>query len=136
MIPEKPSECAKVTRDPKTVGIDEKDVEFVIYYTADSHWMKFFVIEPVTWSENGIEFQKSDWSISPDPTTNPDAAEVLVHGTVKGDGCMDCDIGGREISYRHHFCGRSDAGIIGRALAAVYDLAAKEIESFDPELAS
>lgn len=130
--PEKPSECESVTVDPANLRADDLgNVEFAIYYTAQGHWMDFFVLPFVTMSnECGGEFQKADATMSPSPTPDPDKGEQLISGYVKWDGCMEADIGS------HHFCGQQDALVVARAIKAVYALAAERVSDFDVELAS
>lgn len=55
-------------------------------------------------SDQGIEFyNRRDWHSSPDPVFTPDEAEIIAHGHVKWDGCMEF-----AFVEKQHACGRTD----------------------------
>jgi hypothetical protein len=61
--------------------------------------------------------------------------EILMEGSIKWDGCINLDIGGRGESYRNHFCSLHGALIVERAMRAIYALAAQNVARFDAECA-
>lgn len=75
--------------------------------------------EVATWNMDG----KTYADLEPD---------VLMHGSVKWDGCSNLTIG-EGVDYQLHYCSKRGARVIGLTLDAVYDLAAREIPGWHGE---
>ncbi len=107
--------------------------EFVIFYTAAEHWMDFIVIAVGGWEE--VDGKKVPILGDGRDIDSADRDEILMEGSIKWDGCINLDIGGRGESYRNHFCGLYGALIVERAMQAIYALAAQNVARFDAECA-
>ena len=127
---EMPSDCEQrldvPTNDTDMLG------GFVIFYQPSEYSMTFFVVRVLALGENNAAYFETDTQDF--DCEDPDRATPFLAGWMKWDGCSDMDIGGNDISYRNHFCGKESAQIIGKMIDAVYDLAAKTIPNWDEEL--
>lgn len=107
--------------------------EFVIFYTAAEYWMDFIVIAVCHWDE--IDGKTVPILGDGQDIDSAVLDEILMEGSIKWDGCINLDIGGRGESYRNHFCSLHGALIVERAMRAIYALAAQNVARFDAECA-
>lgn len=117
---------------PET-GAEAFDVGFRIRFRPASHSAEYRVAEVASQDDddpNDINYG----DVGQGWTKSIDEAEALIRGWIKWDGCCDLDIGEGD-SYQLHFCGHKNARIVGRAIDAIYDLAAKHIPHWGAELA-
>lgn len=115
-----PAKIQKITRD---VG----DYEIVVTERR-SHWIGFKVYRVIGKTESGVRIYNRDgYESSPDPVEDRSAAQVMLSGSIKWDGCSDLTIEDEPL----HFCGRSDMEEFAKVLSAIYDLAAELIPSYE-----
>lgn len=125
VTPTKPSECQRTTETE----------EFTVWWTAFSHYLCYWVAERkylcVNGDPNVVNYQTAGALYCPEPTADIDAAELLLHGSIKWDGCADFDVGDeRDHPHRLHACGLDNARRVGRAIDLIYELAAKHIPAW------
>lgn len=127
--PKKPSECAQQHR----INMDDGFPVLMIFYSMRPHWMTFFAFDTAGVQEDGTVLYGED---SSSIQSDPDLAQPLIAGSLKWDGCMDCDIGGDGMSYRNHFCGKEDALQLAQVIETLYTIAQEQMEGFDKELSA
>lgn len=93
-----------------------------------SHWIGFKVYRVLGKTESGVRMYNRDgYETSPDPVEDREAAQVMLSGSIKWDGCSDMTIEDEPL----HFCGRSDMEEFALLLSAIYDLASELIPSYE-----
>lgn len=106
---------------------DVGDYEIVIT-ERHSHWIGFKAYRVLGKTESGARiYNRDDYKSSPDPIEDRNAAQVMLSGTIKWDGCSDVTIDDEPL----HFCGRSNMEEFTALLSAIYDLAAELIPSYE-----
>lgn len=106
---------------------DVGDYEIVITERR-SHWFGFKVYRVIGKTASGARvYNRDGYTSSPDPVEDRDAAQVVLSGSIKWDGCSDLTIEDEPL----HLCGRVAAEEFAALLSAVYDVAAELIPSYD-----
>lgn len=122
---EKPSSCTHRER------FESWTVLYKLHENGCS--MHFFVLPHF---DAGASFVRAGLD-SPEPTEDPDEAQVFAVGFIKWDGCANFDLGDdRDDSYRHHTCGRAGMANLGEMLNSVVDVAARVIPKWDARVSS
>lgn len=115
-----PAKIQKITRD---VG----DYEIVVT-EKQSHWIGFKVYRVIGKTASGARLYNRDgYQTSPDPVEDRNAAQVMLSGSIKWDGCSDMTVDDEPL----HFCSRSYMEEFQCVLSAIYDLAAEVIPSYE-----
>lgn len=106
---------------------DVGDYEIVVT-EKHSHWIGFNVYHVLGKTESGVRMYNRDgYQSSPDPVEDRSAAQVMLSGSIKWDGCSNINIDDDPL----HFCGRSDVEEFAKLLSAIYDLAAELTPSYE-----
>lgn len=106
---------------------DVGDYEIVVTETQ-SHWIGFKVYRVIGKTASGARvYNRDGYQTSPDPVEDRNAAQVMLSGSIKWDGCSNFALEDEPL----HFCGRSDIEEFADLLSAVYDLAAELIPSYE-----
>lgn len=93
-----------------------------------SHSISFNVYRVIGETESGVRiYNRHGYESSLDPVEDRSAAQVMLSGSIKWDGCSDLTIEDEPL----HFCGRSDIEEVAKVLSAIYDLAAELIPSYE-----
>lgn len=103
------------------------DYEIVITEKR-SHWLGFKVYRVIGKTENDVRvYNRDGYQSSPDPVEDRAAAQVMLSGSIKWDGCADITIDDEPL----HFCGRGDMQEFAALISAIYGLAAELIPGYE-----
>lgn len=103
------------------------DYELVVT-EKKSHWLGFKVYKVVGKTASGTRvYNRDGYSSSSDSVEDRTAAQVMLSGSIKWDGCSDITIDDEPL----HFCGRQHMEEFSELLSAIYDLAAELIPSYE-----
>jgi hypothetical protein len=106
---------------------DVGDYEIVITEKR-SHWLGFKVYKVLGKTASGTRMYNRDgYKSSPDPVEDRAAAQAMLSGSIKWDGCSDITIDDEPL----HFCGRQHMEEFGALLSAIYNMAAEMIPSYE-----
>jgi len=106
---------------------DVGDYEIVVTEQR-SHWLGFKVYKVLGKDENGTRaYNREGYTSSPDFVDDRAAAQVMLSGSIKWDGCSDITIDDEPL----HFCGRSDMQEFADLLLAIYGVASDLIPSYE-----
>lgn len=88
----------------------------------------FRVVKIIGHDVNDINFYSKD----NDTTTDFEAADPFLSGSIKWDGCSNWDFHDHDCMV--HFCGRADATSIGRLMDHLYTITSERLDTFDSDL--
>lgn len=108
---------------------DVGDYEIVVT-EKHSHWLGFNVYQVISKTASGVRvYNRDGYESSPDPVEDRAAAQIMLSGSIKWDGCSNLTIEDEPL----HFCGRSSMEEFTALLLAIYSLAAELIPSYEGE---
>jgi hypothetical protein len=111
-----------IVRSTGSVGYE--DILYYATYEVFDHRIEFKVYVAFFYTDGTLGFRGGNYS----ETMNIAEAEVVLSGSVKWDGCSNWVL--TEGPVQTHFCCKKDATDIGVLLGRLYDLAAKELPSW------